>query len=747
MHTLGVGKRHRRGEEGTGTEGATEKGTGDRQIEIGGEVVFHFQKENKEIQKDGGEEAEEENRRRDCKGKWFRRVVRQTGGGESGTGRKRKKKEQEEEEEEVEQEGGGTGGKKRCSRKKSSPGSVTPSPRLAQGSFDGRSVHTLTFQNVTYKVAVKNTRSDGGKTQKELLKNVSGEARSGEILAIVGPSGAGKSALLDALAGRIAASASSLEGLILVNGRPMDSKQLRKLSAYVAQDDALFAYLTVKETLLFSARLRLPADMPIDDKVARVDMLIATLGLSPRANTRIGNEQLRGLSEGERRLVSIAVELLHDPAVLFLDQPTSGLDSTSALNLVQNLYQMATQPHRPRTILMTCHHRPSHFPMILDLIHKIMILSRGSLVYSGTYPDLSIFLDHYGRRVPPHVNAMEFALDIIDELQESAQAVAALADFNSARSKLQPSLSCLSNIGQMSEDLDAGFATGPVIETLTLCHRNVITISRTPELFASALGLMIVTAVVLGSLFYGDLDKDESGKFRRSTFFAFICALLSFTAIHSLPMFLLKRNVFVRETSRGAYRTSSYVLATGLVFLPFFFIQCLLLSLVAYLVVGLVRDPCTFFLLGTTMFLTITVGNAFVRIITSLGSLIPNFVACNTIITAITGFMFLFSGFLVPKDDFPNYWIWFRYVFRAFRMEYTFTGFKYLVKLLLKKEYTRVDNFWQDGTSGSHVARQRFRFWGDVSVRIDLALIAGMVLVYRILFYVGLCVRSSSMRK
>ncbi|GBG85752.1 hypothetical protein CBR_g40481 [Chara braunii] len=595
---------------------------------------------------------------------------------------------------------------------------LSPSPGR---DFDDKTAYTLTFQNLTYKVTVKKSSSDGANAEKDLLKNISGEASPGEILAIAGPSGAGKSTLLDALAGRIRAP--SLEGVILANGKPVDGKQFRKLSGYVMQHDALFAYLTVKETLMFSARLRLPGDMPMHVKAARVDMLIATLGLRDCADTRIGNEQVRGVSGGERRRVSIGVDLIHDPAVLFLDEPTSGLDSTSSLHMVQNLYEIATD--RRRTILMTIH-QPSF--RILEHIHKIMILSRGSLVYSGTYPDLSIFLTDYGRRVPDHVNVLEFALDVIEELQESPHGVAALAHFHSTRSKLPPSLAGLSNIGQLAEAAD--FATSPCMETLTLCHRSILNIARTPELFLCSLALMILTGMVLGSLFYG-VQSDERGIFHRTSFFAFSCALLLFSCISALPFFLLERNIVMRETSRGAYRTFSYVVANGVVFLPFFFIQALLFTLASYFLVGLVRDTGAFFLFVTTMFLTITVGNTFV---TFLSTLVPDFVAGTTIIAAVTTFMFLFSGFFIPMSDIPHYWIWFHYL----------STFKYPVELLQKIEYSHIEH-WRDGISGSDVARQLG--FGDVSIRGNLGVLVGMVVVYRIAFYVGLRVRRSSTRK
>jgi ABC-type multidrug transport system ATPase subunit len=127
-----------------------------------------------------------------------------------------------------------------------------------------------------------------------VLKNVTCTARPGEILAVAGPSGAGKSTLLEVLAGRIQPSSPSSS--ILVNGLPMDMQRFRRISGYVMQDDALFPMLTVRETLLYSARLRLPSSVPTKEKILRVEALMTELGLSHVANTRIGNESVRGVS-------------------------------------------------------------------------------------------------------------------------------------------------------------------------------------------------------------------------------------------------------------------------------------------------------------------------------------------------------------------------------------------------------------------------------------------------------------------
>ncbi|MCL7033146.1 hypothetical protein MKW94_024518 [Papaver nudicaule] len=138
-----------------------------------------------------------------------------------------------------------------------------------------------------------------------LLNDISGEAREGEILAILGPSGSGKSTLIDALANRI--SKESLGGSVTLNGETLKSGVVKKISAYVMQDDLLYPTLTVEETLMFSAEFRLPRSLSKEKKMERVRTVMDELGLNDAAKTIIGDEGRRGISGGERRRVSIGV--------------------------------------------------------------------------------------------------------------------------------------------------------------------------------------------------------------------------------------------------------------------------------------------------------------------------------------------------------------------------------------------------------------------------------------------------------
>lgn len=162
--------------------------------------------------------------------------------------------------------------------------------------------------------------SKKSKTQ-VILDNLSGKLKPGRFTALMGPSGSGKTSLLNVLAGRTQkAKGLTLTGLISINGSPVESwSEYRRICGYVEQDDLLFHMLTVRETLQLAADLRLPREMTREEKKNRTELVISELGLRKAADTIIGNERARGVSGGERKRVSVGLELLRGPSVLFLE--------------------------------------------------------------------------------------------------------------------------------------------------------------------------------------------------------------------------------------------------------------------------------------------------------------------------------------------------------------------------------------------------------------------------------------------
>ncbi|BAS83581.1 Os03g0282100 [Oryza sativa Japonica Group] len=271
------------------------------------------------------------------------------------------------------------------------------------------------------------TARGGGARAREgalLLDGVSGEAREGEIMAVLGASGAGKTTLIDALADRI--QRDSLRGAVTLNGEPLGGRMLKVISAYVMQDDLLYPMLTVAETLMYSAEFRLPRSLSASKKATRVQELIDQLGLRAAANTIIGDEGRRGVSGGERRRVSIGIDIIHDPIILFLDEPTSGLDSTSAFMVVKVLQGIA----KSGSVVIMSIHQPSY--RIIGLIDRLMFLSRGRTVYYGPPASLPLFFSEFGHPIPDGQNPVEFALDHVRQLEAIPEGTDELVEFSKA---------------------------------------------------------------------------------------------------------------------------------------------------------------------------------------------------------------------------------------------------------------------------------------------------------------------------
>lgn len=509
--------------------------------------------------------------------------------------------------------------------------------------------------------------------EREVLKNVSCRAKPWEILAIVGPSGAGKSTLLEILAGRL----TSQTATIFVNKKPINKAQFKKISGYVTQKDTLFPLLTVEETLMFSAKLRLK--LPSSQLAARVESLIQELGLSHVAGARVGDEKNRGISGGEKRRVSIGVDVIHDPRVLILDEPTSGLDSTSALQIIDMLKTMADT--RGRTIILSIH-QPGF--RIVKLFNSVLLLANGSVLHHGSVDQLQTHMRSIGLQLPLHVNVVEFAMDAIETLQQQQRQ----QQWQQLELLQQPkridegrrdkcTLQQLFQLNKVADDeivaagvadLHSDFANCRLQETVILSHRFWKNIFRTKELFACRTVQMLVSGLVLGSIFY-NLDDDRMGAEGRVGLFAFILTFLLSCTTEALPIFLEEREILMKETSCGSYRVSSYVIANGLVFLPFLLILSLLFSAPLYWLVGLNPnfDSFAYFLL--LILLILCTANS---VVLCFSALVPNFIVGNSVISGVMGSFFLFSGYFISKDGIPNYWIFMHYISL---FKYPFEGF------------------------------------------------------------------------
>ncbi|PKC04660.1 P-loop containing nucleoside triphosphate hydrolase protein [Rhizophagus irregularis] len=257
------------------------------------------------------------------------------------------------------------------------------------------------------KMGNSDSKLESGKHVRTLIENIHGCANPGEILAIMGPSGCGKTTLLNLLGDRVGSK--GVQGTVTLNGHK-PTKKSKRFVAYCTQDDIFFPQLTVKETLSYTARLRLPREMSRRDKLKQVDNTMSLLNLSKCANTIIGDHRTRGVSGGERKRTNIASELLTDPSVILLDEPTSGLDSSLALELKKILKEFAVK--QKKTIIMVIHQPSSQ---VFESFDKLMLMADGHMVYFGERAGVVDYLADQGYKCHPNFNPADYILELLND--------------------------------------------------------------------------------------------------------------------------------------------------------------------------------------------------------------------------------------------------------------------------------------------------------------------------------------------
>lgn len=283
--------------------------------------------------------------------------------------------------------------------------------------LENLSVSVNESPNAFARLFSKKKKATGQGHVKNILNDVSADLPSGTLTAIIGGSGSGKTSLLNQMSGRMKGNRISTSGRTLFNGEENTSGIK---SAYVIQQDILLPTLTVRETLTFAAQLRLPSSVTQGERKQLVEEVIVELSLKEAADTRIGNHAHKGCSGGEKRRTSLGVQLLSNPSLLWLDEPTTGLDSTSAYQVVKTLQNLA---RKGRTIIVTIHQPRSE---IWSLFDNLILLTRGSPAYVGSTKDCLHHFAGLGYEVPPFTNPAEHLIDIVsvDNRSEDAEASA-----------------------------------------------------------------------------------------------------------------------------------------------------------------------------------------------------------------------------------------------------------------------------------------------------------------------------------
>ena len=505
-------------------------------------------------------------------------------------------------------------------------------------------------------------KNEGLPTTKTLLHSVNASLRPGTLTAILGGSGSGKTTLLNTVSERVHSKRLARTGVVAFNGLE-GVHSVRH--AYVMQQDILLPTLTVRETLRYAASLRLPATVAREERERVVEEVILELGLKDCADTRIGNSQHRGCSGGEKRRTSIGVQLLANPSVLFLDEPTTGLDATSAFQVVKTLKALAK---KGRTIVTTIHQPRSE---IWDLFDNIVLLSRGSPVYSGEMAGCVPWFAGLGLELPPFVNPAEFLVDhaAVDnrtpELEEETSArverlKTAWDDESRKRYVAAAFDEITSDLHGKGKPAKKAQHAGFLRQLTVLTDRTLKVTYRDPMGMAGAIGESILMAIITGYIFY-DLQRTQAGiRSRQGALYISVGLQGYLYLLFEIYRLTMDIPTFDRESSEGCVTALPYILSRRIarmftedIPVPFLY------SVIYYFMVGLDRDPAKFF-----TFFSIILLNHYIAVTLAMTSVaaVRHFPGASLIANLSYTLQSMACGYFVQSNTIPVYVRWLKYL-------------------------------------------------------------------------------------
>ncbi|KAJ1408943.1 P-loop containing nucleoside triphosphate hydrolase [Sesbania bispinosa] len=422
--------------------------------------------------------------------------------------------------------------------------------------------------------------------ERKLLNGLSGYAEPNRIMAVIGPSGSGKTTLLDALAGILPPNV-SMTGNVLLNGTKR-STGCRDIT-YVTQEDYFLGTLTVRETLTYAAYLRLPANKTKNEIDKVVTKTLDEMGLQDIANSRLGNWHLRGISNGEKRRLSIGIELLTQPHIMFMDEPTSGLDSAAAFYVILSLRSIA---HDGRIVICSIHQPSSE---VFSLFDDLVILAGGETVYFGETTMAIKFFAHAGFPCPTRKNPPEHflrcvspefdrvAIFMLSKIVNEASSSSSLQNMTTEeiKSKLiknyknsTHSVDARNKIKEikLSEESFIGrkYEISRMKQLCTLTNRSFLNMNRDIGYYWLRIFFFILVSVSAGFLYFNIGTSNES-ILSRGKFDVFIYGFMIFVCVGGLPFYLEELKVIKRERFGRHYGEAIYVLSHFLSSLPFVF--------------------------------------------------------------------------------------------------------------------------------------------------------------------------------
>ncbi|KAF8393294.1 hypothetical protein HHK36_021535 [Tetracentron sinense] len=523
---------------------------------------------------------------------------------------------------------------------------------------------SITFDDVRYSVDMPQEMKTQGvlDDRLELLKGVSGAFRPGVLTALMGVSGAGKTTLMDVLAGR--KTGGYIEGNITISGYPKNQETFARISGYCEQNDIHSPHVTVYESLLYSAWLRLPPDVDSATRKMFIEEVMELVELNSLREALVGLPGVNGLSTEQRKRLTIAVELVANPSIIFMDEPTSGLDARAAAIVMRTVRNTVDTG---RTVVCTIH-QPSID--IFEAFDELFLMKRGGQeIFVGPLGRYSSHLIKYFEgiqgvsKIKDGYNPATWMLEVTTAAQEVALGV----DFTDAYKNSDLYRRNKALIGELSTpppgSKDLYFPTQYSQSFFTQCiaclWKQHWSYWRNPPYTAVRFLFTTCIALMFGTIFW-DLGSKREVQQDLINAMGSMYAAVVFLGVQNAssvqPVVAIERTVFYREKAAGMYSALPYAFGQVMIEIPYIFVQALVYGVIVYAMIGFewtVAKFCwnIFFMYFTLLYFT------FYGMMTV--AVTPNQNIAAIVSAAFYGLWNLFSGFIIPRTKMPVWWRWY----------------------------------------------------------------------------------------
>ncbi|KAL4033708.1 hypothetical protein IC575_006813 [Cucumis melo] len=525
----------------------------------------------------------------------------------------------------------------------------------------------MSFDSVNYYVDMPSEMKNQGvkDNRLQLLCEVTGAFRPGILSALMGVSGAGKTTLMDVLAGR--KTGGYIEGDIKISGFPKKQETFARISGYCEQNDIHSPQVTVRESLIYSAFLRLPKEVSIIEKMVFVDEVMELVELKNLSDAIVGIPGITGLSTEQRKRLTIAVELVANPSIIFMDEPTSGLDARAAAIVMRTVRNTVDTG---RTVVCTIH-QPSID--IFEAFDELLLLKRGGqVIYAGPLGRNSHKLIEYFEAIPgvPKIkekyNPATWMLEV-SSLAAEVQLKMDFADHYRASSLYQRNKTLVKELSTPppgSKDLyfATQYSQSMWGQFKSCLWKQSWTYWRSPDYNLVRFLFALAAALLLGTIFWKVGSKMDDVKDLNTIIGAMYSSVL-FIGVNNCstvqPVVATERSVFYRERAAGMYSSFPYALAQVIIEIPYVFFQTAYYTLIVYAMVDFQWTAEKFFWFFFVNFFTFL---CFTYYGLMTVSITPNHQVASIFAGAFYILFCLFSGFFIPKPKIPKWWLWYYWI-------------------------------------------------------------------------------------